>query len=1180
MSRVVRAVVLLVSALLAAAHSGLASGTAELLADINQASSSSTSSGVRGLFAPLGDRILFDAWEPSSGAELWVSDGTPLGTRLVRDLAPGNESTDFRWLGTVRGVAVFLRDLDFGLGPFDLWRSDGTAAGTFPIGGSSPLESCSFRQGTLEGASTGNRLYFLAGAPAFQCELWKTDGTAAGTGAIAQVEDPASSLVAAGSRVFFFTESGGLWASNGDSAGLLRSFGVVPSDGPRRLTAAGSQVVFLARESASEGEELWISDGTAAGTRALTRFFEPNPFGFTPLLKAIGNTVYFTADDGTGTDLWQSDAGATPRRVTDFVHRSPFGDSFEGDQLVRLGSRLIFLAQEEGQGQRALWVSGGTPGSTAPLTGCPGGCPKTFGTPLVQAGNRIVFEGVSPRDRREPWVTDGTGAGTLRLADISLSYGPVALLGRVFFIGSGGSSGGFSLWKTDGTAAGTLRLADLGSYPFGGSSSGFFPVAAGGRIFFSASLNGREPQLWVSDGSPGGTRIVSNILDLPGSSPSAFTAFAGGALFGARAGSENSLWRTDGTAAGTARVRAGIRPLSIAPVPGGLALILSATDLFGPYQVWRTDGTEGGTFRIDPSLGKPLGVLAPFGAGAVFGVEKENHRLSLWMSDGTPAGTHALFDLPADVVGIRSLRVFGSRLYFVANQQPALYDDRLWVSDGTAAGTRSVTGDELFDLLWEPSMAQVGGTFYLASRDGLWKTDGTAAGTAEVLSIQRVENRPTDLLEFHGALYFTIGGPGNPAERGLWRTDGTPAGTLLVKSLSVPAAGFSYIDPVRMVKAGDRLFFLAGDGEHGVELWASDGTAAGTVLVRDITPGEGSSFFDTSSLAVAGGKVYFSATDGVSGFELWESDGTAAGTRRVQDIAPGPLSSSPDELAVAGNRLFFAADDGVHGMEPWALPLDGGGCVPSATALCLGGRFRVEADWRDFQGQGNRGRGHAVALTADTGTFWFFDAANVEVILKVLDGRGINGHHWVFYGALSNVEYTLTVIDTQSGAVRRYFNPRGWLGSLADTEAFGPRGASVAGVVSNGPLAQLAEPRTAVRSTAAAGCAPGAERLCLQGGRFAVEARWKRADGTAGTAKAVPLAGGDTGYLWFFDAANVEVVVKVLDGRPLNGKFWIFFGALSDVEYTLTVTDTQTGIMKTYKNPSGRLASVADTGAF
>jgi hypothetical protein len=80
-----------------------------------------------------------------------------------------------------------------------------------------------------------------------------------------------------------------------------------------------------------------------------------------------------------------------------------------------------------------------------------------------------------------------------------------------------------------------------------------------------------------------------------------------------------------------------------------------------------------------------------------------------------------------------------------------------------------------------------------------------------------------------------------------------------------------------------------------------------------------------------------------------------------------------------------------------------------------------------------------------------------------------------------------------------------------------------------------------------------------------------------GTAVAVT---GDTGYFWFFRSDNVELVIKVLDGRNVNGHFWVFYGALSDVQYTITVTDTQTGAAKTYTNPSGTLASVADTSAF
>jgi len=95
----------------------------------------------------------------------------------------------------------------------------------------------------------------------------------------------------------------------------------------------------------------------------------------------------------------------------------------------------------------------------------------------------------------------------------------------------------------------------------------------------------------------------------------------------------------------------------------------------------------------------------------------------------------------------------------------------------------------------------------------------------------------------------------------------------------------------------------------------------------------------------------------------------------------------------------------------WSAALEAAPCAPSATALCLsGGRFEVQVTWKDFQG--NTGQGQASSLTADTGHFWFFSASNVELIVKVLDARAINGKFWVFFGALSNVEYTLEVRDS------------------------------------------------------------------------------------------------------------------------------------------------------------------------
>jgi hypothetical protein len=110
-------------------------------------------------------------------------------------------------------------------------------------------------------------------------------------------------------------------------------------------------------------------------------------------------------------------------------------------------------------------------------------------------------------------------------------------------------------------------------------------------------------------------------------------------------------------------------------------------------------------------------------------------------------------------------------------------------------------------------------------------------------------------------------------------------------------------------------------------------------------------------------------------------------------------------------------------------------CALSSQALCLNSqRFGVAVSWRDPGG--NTGTGRSLAITDNTGAFWFFDPTNLELVVKVLDGRSVNGKYWVFYGALTNVEYTITVKDNLTGVVRTYFNPQGRLASVADTGAY------------------------------------------------------------------------------------------------------------------------------------------------
>jgi len=110
-------------------------------------------------------------------------------------------------------------------------------------------------------------------------------------------------------------------------------------------------------------------------------------------------------------------------------------------------------------------------------------------------------------------------------------------------------------------------------------------------------------------------------------------------------------------------------------------------------------------------------------------------------------------------------------------------------------------------------------------------------------------------------------------------------------------------------------------------------------------------------------------------------------------------------------------------------------CVSDAVTLCLNqGRFKVQVSWRDYHGNGGPGR--AAEMTADAGYFWFFTESNVELVVKVLDGRGLNDHFWVFAAPLTNVELTLTVTDTVSGLTREYFQPSGRVASVTDTRAF------------------------------------------------------------------------------------------------------------------------------------------------
>ena len=212
----------------------------------------------------------------------------------------------------------------------------------------------------------------------------------------------------------------------------------------------------------------------------------------------------------------------------------------------------------------------------------------------------------------------------------------------------------------------------------------------------------------------------------------------------------------------------------------------------------------------------------------------------------------------------------------------------LWKSDGTAAGTTIVK-----HLRSPFFLTNVNGTLFFAADDGthgmeLWKSDGSDAGTVLVKDIVPGSGSgistfiPGAFANVSGTLFFVAqnGTTNFVPNFELWKSDGTAAGTVMVAN---------DVFPELLTNIGGTLFFAGG------ELWKSDGTAAGTVMVKDINPGVNGSL--ASNFTDVNGTVFFAATDGIHGLELWKSDGTDAGTTMVKDINPNSEfgSAEPDQ---------------------------------------------------------------------------------------------------------------------------------------------------------------------------------------------------------------------------------------------------------------------------------------------
>ena len=379
----------------------------------------------------------------------------------------------------------------------------------------------------------------------------------------------------------------------------------------------------------------------------------------------------------------------------------------------------------------------------------------------------------------------------------------------------------------------------------------------------------------------------------------------------------------------------GSAPNNLVDVNG--ILFFSAGDDTAGVELWRADSTGTSVTRLTDAPGW----MAPYdlinlGGTLVFGGETPTLGTELWKSDGTPGGTVLVADISpgsthSTPIGLTNVN---GTVFFAAHQGNPTGRE-LWKSDGTGGGTMLVKditpGTDSTDFGSYPNypnFCAAGDMLFFVADNGvsgreLWRSDGTAGGTvmlkdinpgagsglsfsSKLVTFALVRN----MISFNGALYFQANDGVNGAE--LWKSDGTTAGTVLVKDIGV---GSGSSNPDDFVVMDGTLFFSATDFTHGYELWKSDGTTAGTVMVKDINPGSAPS--RAGWLTDIGGTLFFQAADATHGLELWKSDGTESGTVLVKDISSGAGSSYPGKPANGNGMAFFSADDGFNGDEFW-----------------------------------------------------------------------------------------------------------------------------------------------------------------------------------------------------------------------------------------------------------------------
>lgn len=727
------------------------------------------------------------------------------------------------------------------------------------------------------------------------------------------------------------------------------------------------------------------SDGTAAGTYTLHTFEGTGPFtsanavGGAPLLMTVGSVAYFMANEKTtSNELWVTDGTSAGTHLVKDVTPGTAGDP---PRLLAPYKGGVAFTAHDTDFRYQLYITDGTTAGTKQLTGFTASNtgPTTSKLAVAANGKMYFFVQTATCCTLELWVSDGTSAGSHSISALGTDINPLSLesLGnRVLFVGTT-QSNGRELYVID-AATDTVSMIDVSAGNDSGVVSDLFPFK--GAVYFVGGLHGIDAELWRTDGTPAGTVQITNINPAPSSAfvyPYTGIREVNGHLVFPADDSVHGyqVWSSDGTP-GSEVALTSIPTQSnvfLSGSTGRTAFYYTAPWISGAGAptFYATDGTPAGTHalpQLTSSNTTPLLVNSAAGdatAEYVYFATNSFYPLTISLFRYTPNGSSLLTPVktatPPSNTGFADLTFLVSNGKLLFNFIDDATGHELWVSDDSGAHLLANLAPEInTDSSFPLSLVPWNGKAVFSAEEPvhgreLWESDGTAAGTHLLVDLVPGDYgaNPRNLIVWNGALYFYA--MDNFGVEHLLRM-ATPTSTpeVLARLTPIPLAdtfaGPPYCFGATSAVLGNKLYLSASGDAENFEIWATDGTAAGTARVTDINPGAFTRGGIPCDLTVLGNRLYFSADGGAAngGYELWTSDGTASGTTLVKDIAAGPAGSRINGIAVVGNKLMFVPTDANNVAQTWISDGTAAGTRPLFDSAGFAGYPFASANGKSF----------------------------------------------------------------------------------------------------------------------------------------------------------------------------------------------------------------------------------------